>query len=118
FLLSKAGFQNRRFTRWGDPRCRKDVHSDLRYTPPSHVQLFGGAIRKVNNSARSYRSAVIDADDHELVVLQIGDLYPGPQRKLHMCRSVSVHIVRLTAGRFLALEQLSIPAGISHLVRL
>ena len=62
------------------------------------------------------RSAIVDPDDDRAQIAQICDLNKAAQRQLRMRRRELEHVVGLTAGRRLAVEQSAVPGCPAYLI--
>jgi hypothetical protein len=69
---------------------------------PLHTLVFkieeaGGTIGNVDNSTSRQRAAIIDANDDNSAVLQVGDSHAGAKRQSWVCCGQAIHVKRFAA---------------------
>src|SRR5579859_1784585 len=69
---------------------------DLGQSVAAEAQFLGGTVGNVQDTVFDERPTVIDAHIDELLIAQVRDLHPSPQRKGEVGGSELVHVKMLT----------------------
>src|SRR5208283_763044 len=99
----------------GHGRSLDDIQAYFGNTFVADAQNHGSAVGQVQNPAPRDRSAIINANHHRFVVLQIRNLDPRSEWKTTVSSRKVMHIIRFSARSLLVLEHSSVPRGLANL---
>src|SRR6266481_1300942 len=98
-------------------RLLHQVQADPLNAPVLQIEFPGSFVGLVDNAAVDHRTAIVDPDYERPAIAQVRDFHERPEGQGWMGRREVVHVERLTAGGFLAVEIASVPGRSPNLIR-